>query len=267
MSKYTTEVRYICEQAAGLDESVGADSVDRVISQSWLKVVGTNWPCWAVVEPGGGAHTYHEVLAKKILKHYYTREIGFETVGLWKLKLNTKLNEIMPYYVNLYKTVEKEYDWLRDADYYRQHEGSNAGENSENKLRRGNYSEEGEESSEYESDRTASGTHWNTFSDTPQGSLTNVANETYLTNATKDTDSTTGHEEGTGSRTNEKSGNRTDSEDNSGEFSNTEEYLDHVYGKMPGKSITSLLMEYRDSIINIDMMVIEELSDLFMKIW
>lgn len=243
MSKYTTEVRYICEQAAGLDESVVADSVDRIISQSWLKVVGTNWPCWAVVEPGGGAHTYHEVLAKKILKHYYTREIGFETVGLWKLKLNTKLNEIMPYYVNLYKTVEKEYDWLRDTDYYRQHEGSGEGTNSETT----------EDSGEYSSENA--GTSWRVYSDTPQGSLTNVENETYLTDATKQTTSGTASGENSASR------------ERNGEYNNTDEYLDHIYGKMPGKSMTALLMEYRDSIINIDMMVIEELNDLFMKIW
>lgn len=243
MSKYTTEVRYICEQAAGLDESVGADSVDRIISQSWLKVIGTNWPCWAVVEPGGGAHTYHEVLAKKILKHYYTREIGFETVGLWKLKLNTKLNEIMPYYVNLYKTVEKEYDWLRDTDYYRQHEGSGEGTNKETT----------EDSGEYSSEN--SGTSWRVYSDTPQGSLTNVENETYLTDATKQTTSGTA------------SGDNSANRERNGEYNNTDEYLDHIYGKMPGKSMTALMMEYRDSIINIDMMIIEELNDLFMKIW
>ena len=37
---------------------------------------------------------YKIPLEKKILRHYYLREIGFETLGVWKLKLNDKLNEI-----------------------------------------------------------------------------------------------------------------------------------------------------------------------------
>ncbi len=243
MSKYTTEVRFICESAAGLVESAGASDVDNIIDNSWLEVVGVKWPCWGIVPEGGGTYTYHAELAKKILKHYYTREIGFETVGLWKLKLNTKLNEIMPYYVELYETVAKKYDWFKDVDYYREHEGSGSGDNSETTSGEGSY----------ENERTDSG--WSVFSDTPQGSLVNVENETYLTNATKQTGSNSG------------SGSNTSSGTRSGEYSDINQYIDHVYGKMPGKSYATMVKEYRENLINIDMMVIDELKDLFMKIW
>ena len=37
-----------------------------------------------------------------ILKHYYMREIAFESVGIWKIKLNDRLNLIMPRYNALY---------------------------------------------------------------------------------------------------------------------------------------------------------------------
>lgn len=37
-----------------------------------------------------------------ILKHYYLREIAFETVGIFKIKLNDRLNLIMPRYNALY---------------------------------------------------------------------------------------------------------------------------------------------------------------------
>lgn len=40
-------------------------------------------------------------LCTQILMHYYTREIGLETVALWKQFLETRMNEIMPYYVKL----------------------------------------------------------------------------------------------------------------------------------------------------------------------
>ena len=44
MSKYTTEVRFICEQYAGLDESVGYNDIDEVISKSRAKVFDFNYP-------------------------------------------------------------------------------------------------------------------------------------------------------------------------------------------------------------------------------
>ena len=38
MSKYTVEVRFICEQKAGLTSSAGCDTIDSVISKSWDKI-------------------------------------------------------------------------------------------------------------------------------------------------------------------------------------------------------------------------------------
>ena len=60
--------------------------------------------------------------------HYYTREIGFETVGLWKLKLQTKLNEIMPYYNKLYETELLKYNPLYDVDMTTTNVGQKTGE-------------------------------------------------------------------------------------------------------------------------------------------
>ena len=215
MSLYTTEVRYICEEAAGLEESVGQEDVNEILSKVWDKVVPQKWPIWD--------EAYRPVLTQKILKHYYTREIAYETVGLWKLKLETKLDEIMPYYNELYATKLLKFDPFRDADYYREHAGRDEG---------GNTTENGN-------------TTWNVYSDTPQGALTNVANETYLTDARKITDN----------------GNT------SGTFNSTDEYLDHIYGKMPGRSYQSLLKELRETLINIDLMIINDLKDLFFMLW
>lgn len=96
MSRYTTEVRYICENYSGLDKSVGYDSVANVLDKSWNKVFDFPFPIFD--------EDYREPLCKKILKHYYTREIGEETVGLWKLRLDAKMNEIMPYFNKLYNS-------------------------------------------------------------------------------------------------------------------------------------------------------------------
>ena len=47
----------------------------------------------------------------------------------------------------------------------------------------------------------------------------------------------------------------------------TEEYLEHVKGKTPGASYSKLLQEYRETFLNIDMMIIDDLSDLFFGLW
>ena len=227
MSLYTTEVRYICETAYGLEDSAGLSEVNQILATVWNKVIPQDWPIFD--------EAYRSVLCQKILKHYYTREIGQETVGLWKLKLETKLQEIMPYYNELYETKLLKFDPFHDVDYYRAHEGSGAGSNSESS------------SDSTETDTT----NWNVYSDTPQGALTNVDKETYLTDARKVTD--TGTVSNTGSR--------------SGNYSNTDEYIDHTYGKMNSTSYMSLLKELRETLINIDMMIINDLANLFFLLW
>lgn len=48
---------------------------------------------------------YRPVLNGKILNHYRFREIGFETPGLFKYYLNMRLNEIMPFYNQYYRST------------------------------------------------------------------------------------------------------------------------------------------------------------------
>lgn len=223
MSKYTAEVRFICESTAGYNESQGLSKVTDIIDKSWNKIFNFDFELF---DP-----EYKSVLCKKILMHYYTREIGFETVGLWLLKLQTKMTEIMPYFNQLYESAATKYNPMYDADYYRDHKGKDAGQGIEN------------------NNSSGSSTNYNLYSDTPQGSIVNVDNQSYLTNVTKDINS------------GNSSGNRTNS------FSNTDEYIDHVYGKMPGKSYATLIKEWRSVMLNIDMQIIDALGDLFMKLW
>ena len=68
MSKYTTEVRFICEQASGLTESKGYNDTNSIIDLAIPKIFNFNFP---IFDEG-----YRGVLERKILKHFYTREIG-----------------------------------------------------------------------------------------------------------------------------------------------------------------------------------------------
>ena len=113
MSKYTTEVRYICETAIGLEESAGYTNVNDILEQCWNKIFNFDFPIFD--------ENYRRTLCIKILKHFYTREIGEETVGLWKLRLDAKMNEIMPYYNKLYEAWAEDFNVLDDTNITRQH--------------------------------------------------------------------------------------------------------------------------------------------------
>lgn len=335
MSKYTTQVRFICETAAGLSESEGQTSVKQIIAAAIPSVFDFDFPIFD--------ESYRNVLETKILKHYYTREIGLETVGLWKLKLDTKLNEIMPFYNQLYKSELIEFNPMYDVDLTRDHtlnrseqteqtgtetadatkngtvntatSGTKTGTSRENIDVSENQETEQNSKSDTDiknttgstSEETATGTktHYDKYSDTPQGSLQNVQNDTYLTNArmvndndtqtgkttvsgsdtstgstTADTSTTTNSTSETthtGNTTDETSGTQNttsaDTEKRNAtqtankELTSLDDYLEHVKGKNGGVSYSAMLNEFRTTFLNIDMQVINELSDLFMNLW
>ena len=88
MSKYTTEVRFICESKSGLEMSGGSSDVDKIIANSWNKIFTSKVTFFD--------EAYRSVLCQKILKHYYLREICSETVGIWTLWMNTRLEVFKP---------------------------------------------------------------------------------------------------------------------------------------------------------------------------
>ena len=215
MSKYTTEVRFICETYAAQKISVGQAKINEIIAASRGKVFDFSYPIFDV--------NYRKVLETKIIKHYYFREIGFETVGLWKSYLDREMNEIMPYYNQLYKSELLDFNPFYDTDL-----------STDSKTEGKNEQETNSTNSEKEK-----------YSDTPQGGLSGIESGTYLTSA-----------------------DFTDTEGSSNFSGNsTEDYLQHVKGKSGGASYSKYLKEYRETFLNIDRLVIDELEDLFMALW
>ena len=235
MSKYTTEVRFICEQMAGLDESEGFSTVDEVIANSWNKIFTTKCQFFD--------DNYRQVICSKILKHYYLREIGAETVGVWQLWLNTRLEEIMPYYNQLYESAKLEFNPFNDVDLTRKHLLNFDGKTNT------------KDSGTRNTNTNDTGTNYRLFSDTPQGALTGVENENYLTDATK----TTNNDETTTKESTNTSGTT--------DTTNTEDYIETIVGKQGTENYSSLLQKFRDTFLNIDLMVIEEFNDLFLNLW
>lgn len=286
MSKYTTQLRFICEDLAGLNESVDGSEVENVIENARPKIFNFDYPIFDVA--------YKKVLETKILKHYYTREIGLETFGLWKLKLNTKMNEIMPYYNLYYQSALLNFNPLYTKDLYRKKDVEiNTADNLiESGSSKGTTEYEGESNEVIDSNVSNSRSvaengeansdvvNRDVYSDTPQGALTGVENETYLTNARKITNgtdsdydvstneigSTNTDADNTTTDKSESETNITNSKEQSKDGNSVEDYLEHVYGFESG-SASKLLMDYRKTFVNVDMMIINDLEELFMQLW
>ena len=109
------------------------------------------------------------------------------------------------------------------------------------------------------------------YSDTPQGALTGVENQTYLSNARKVTEDAATTERGNSTgvtqgeqTTNDKQNSNTT---NVGKTNNTEDYVMHVFGKSAGANYSKMIKDFRDNLLNIDMDIIRDLADLFMLLW
>lgn len=253
MSKYTTEVRFICENSAGLSKSEGAYNVDSILDRCWNKIFNFDFPIFD--------ENYRQVLCRKILKHYYTREIAHETVGRWKLALNTKLNEIMPYYNQLYKSELLEFNPFYDVDLTRSREGSGTSNRTSNNRE----TNSGTSKNVSSGSGTSNTNTLNRFSDTPQNSMDTqgIADSVPLTTVTKvnEDNTTTNTSTDTLTRDDSKTGNGTEN------INSTDKYIETVKGKQGTENYSSLLKKFRETFLNIDMMIIEDCSDCFFTLW
>ena len=125
--------------------------------------------------------TYRAVLNKKIIDHYYVREIGAETAGLFKLYLNRRMAEIMPFYNKLYQSELLNFNPLED---FSKTETVERGLDKSNQFN-GAASDTTTETGAAQSTETSTGTGLNVESDTPQGMLSigDIKTNTYATKA------------------------------------------------------------------------------------
>lgn len=294
MSKYTTELRFICEQKTGYSESVGLSQSDTVIEKALDKVFNFDFPLFD--------ETYRKTLETKIIKHYYFREIGFETVGLWQFYLNERLNLIMPYYNKLYTAFLKDIDPL--SNYALKKTSNNKSDSkTDNKSSSESKNASRETSETIDNNTRTDNTHhkevhesndhfghaegqnsYDLTSDTPQGSINGLDSMNYISNAVKKTNTITydnneqihhyddSWNDGTvkvtdNSNSNSNNESTLSSTDNSSiNVNSTSDYVELVTG-YTGSTAISLIDEYVNKLKNIDEMVINELSDLFMNIY
>lgn len=178
---------------------------------------------------------YRAHLNKLITDHYHDREIGMETIEKFRHAVQRRLNEVMPYYNSLYKTQEIEYDPLSTIDI--------------RTVTNGTATTEVEASGESTSEMENKGGSRAVQSNTPQVRLS--GNGDYASNAADTTSDSTASGSGSESQTS-----------TSAEESANDSRTSGFQG-----AASSLIMEYRRSLMNIDLLVIDELGDCFMGVW
>ncbi len=206
------------------NEDINGSNVIQQIDLALPKIFNFDFPIWE--------ENYRTTLERKIIMHYLRKEICTETPEMWKVFLNERLNLIMPFYNQMYKSVSIEYDMLNDVDWTETFNKDDT--NSVTRESTGTVTEN--QTSELLN------------SDLPQANYAGVDYGTVLQN-------------GTTNNNNTNTNKTTDS------ATNKESHILTKKGLSGTRSYTELILDYRNAIINIDKMIIDELRDLFMTIY
>ena len=205
MSKYTLELRYLYE-----DENFNLFDFPYNLYNNDLKP-------W---------------FEEKFYQHFMFYEIGFDTIGMFKQRLMSKLNDIYPYYKQLYETEirSKGIDFMLNKDLkesYVRELTSNSNSNQESNVTSNSLSTAGQL--------------------TPSLIANSQKIDKFMDSAQKDNSSSNS------TSTGESNGN------------SKEEYTLTSQGNIGITSSAELLTKWRETILNIDLMIFEECNDLFMQ--
>ena len=232
MATYTVELRKICE------------IYTRPVVESWFKDYQlSDYLLPDQLEVLNKTNIWNkEKLAKKIVDHYYMREIGFETPELFKHYAKLTMNEIMESKLPLIYTTALEYDPLVNVDFTETFNRTTEGE--------------GENIGNSKSDSKNNANGLNINSDTPQGEINkeNILKGNYATNTSaSETESNITDETNTTSSLTNK---------------NKEEFTRHLKGNQ-GISATyqAMIKQFRENIVSVDREIINELQTLFMGLY
>lgn len=185
-------------------------------------------------------------LAKKIVDHYFMREIGFETPALFRHYAKMTMNEIMERYLPLIYTQAIQYDPLVNVDFTETYTHEHEGEGTS----------EGNSTSNSTSNGTSTGLNIN--DDTPQGRVNKEAilDGTYASSASANENATNATDE-----TSVNSNNKSNTKD-------TDKYTKHLTGNQGiTASYQAMIMQYRQTVASYTEEIINELNSLFMGLY
>ena len=180
---------------------------------------------------------------QKFYDEYMFREIGFETVERFKRSLLGKLNKIMPYYTQLYHTEleSKNINFMLNKDLIETFEREITGSSEVNS------------NSTTNANGTTTANSNDIMYDTPNSRIEDLTK--YPTQGNQGENNATS------------SSNATSTNNQTGENTQTEKTSLISKGNIGITSSAQLLKEWREVIINIDEMILNDLEDLFMLLF
>lgn len=239
MSKYTIELGSVLHFLIEEDHpEIKSNDYKNIIKFGNEKLFDFDFPIFD--------EEYKSVLETKISKHFFQREIGTETIGQFKLKLDEKLNLIMPFYNTLYSQKLDEINLMYTTDINTDHELTKTGDIT-------NILSEGTETG---TETTGSTGSVNKYSDAPMGNLTNIENASYLT----DVNIVDGSDSAESNTTTLKDSTNTQT------LNTIDKYLEHRFGR-EGLNPVEQLFKIKDLFFSVDLMILKELEELFILLW
>ena len=192
-------------------------------------------------------------LNNKILSYYRFREIGFETVGRFLFELETALNEIMPYYNQLFYSADQDFNPIYNVDYIRNTQRNRSDTNIGSQSTTTSASDSGSVTDESK----------NVTSDTPQNqlSITNkqIDQVDYASEASwgKNSNTSTSNSSSSMNGSNSTIGNE------------KEGIVETTKGNFGVTSAQDLIVKYRETLLNIEQLIIHDkrIAELFMLIY
>ena len=203
---------------------------------------------------------YRDILNHKIMAHFALREIGQETFEQFRFYLGRTMNEIMPLYNQLYESAAKKFDPLSTTDITSVMDSTNTSEASAKNTSEAET--KGDTTTTATSKATTDGESYD--SEIPQTGLTDdfarYATHANKTHGVSNNDSTNQQN----SQSTSNAVNATDYQSEQGK-GNT---VSHTSG-YSGIPAQQLLSMWRNNMLNIDMMIINDLetAGLFMGLW
>lgn len=192
---------------------------------------------------------------QKVLDHFWTRQIGQETVGRFLLYFRRTVREIMPYYIQRYESV----DLMKDPE-IRPLDNYNMIEEYEQET-----TDNGKATNSSSGSSNGTGLEKKTLAEsiTPNGELNWALNPTDPTTISLDYASSVQQEinDNTASETSQSSG------ETSSENAGTSKHKLTRRGNIGVTTYSQLLEGYRETFLNIDMEIINELDSCFLGVY
>ena len=174
---------------------------------------------------------YRDILNDKILRRYWNQEIAHETVEMFRFRMHARMNEIMPYWNQMFESTKIKFDPISTMDITTVADNATTHNESSTNL----------------ATNTADSNARTVNSIMPQvhlsenGDYADSAND----NATESKNTSNANTTGEG-------------EQSAKVNSNTKGYQG-----LPA----DLLRRYRETLLNVDMMVLDDVKTLFMAVW